>query len=172
MYTIKEKGFSYLLNEKLGTATIVGYDSPDVDIIIPRSIKFHSSDYLVTYIGTNSFYFANIRNVEFEHDSKLQIIEEKAFFNSSLEKISIPSTVTRISSLAFNFCQQLQSVIIPENSKLKSFEKLTFFASGLKELTIPSNVVCISDGTFNGATKLMSKYLQIISSTQITKTDL
>ena len=58
----------------------------------------------------------NFLKIDFANDSKLQIIENQAFFSSSIERIKIPSNLLKIGKNAFSFCQNLQ--------KLQSLEKV------------------------------------------------
>ena len=82
-----------------------------------------------------------IISVKFSPDSELQTIEKYAFMNSSIEYISIPSTVTRICEGAFALCKELKQITIPTNSKLQTIESYAFICAPIESFTIPSSVV-------------------------------
>ena len=62
-------------------------------------------------------YFRVKRNKNYENIcfSDLSVIEREAFASSSIEKVSIPSTVTKIGIMAFYGCSSLVDLSIPES---------------------------------------------------------
>ena len=83
-------------------------------------------------------------------------IESGAFQNcTSLQSITIPSSVTSIGSATFIGCTSLQSITIPES--VTSIGSNTFSGcKSLQSITIPSSVTSIGDSAFNGCTSLQS----------------
>lgn len=69
----------------------------------------------------------NLKIVEFQSDSKLEIIDEYSYSYSGLESITIPSDVTVIKKNSFIECKNLESVYFSSNSNLKTIEKSFFF---------------------------------------------
>ena len=65
----------------------------------------------VEIIGAEAFYeCANLKQVTFLANSKLDQIRERSFRNTSLEEIVIPSSVTIIREGAFRGCKKLMIV--------------------------------------------------------------
>lgn len=54
------------------------------------------------------------------------MIDKSAFYFTSINNILIPPRVTKISNLAFSYCQNLKIIEISENSNLKTINKETF----------------------------------------------
>ena len=76
------------------------------------------------------------------------------FYNcSSLESITIPDSVTQISSGVFYNCQKLATVILSKNiSRLQT--NCFYNCSMLKDIVIPENVMEIGIGCFSYCTAL------------------
>jgi hypothetical protein len=71
-------------------------------------------------------------------------------FCTSLESVTIPTSVTTIGESAFSYCNKLKSVIIP--TSVTSIDKETFWmCTSLISVTIPTSVIAIgnSAGTFD-----------------------
>ena len=81
----------------------------DCSIVIPASVKT---------IGTRAFYADDNSkgsfNVTFESGSNLTSIGRTAFYNTHLDKITLPSSLKEIGSDAFGYCR-LTEITIPEN---------------------------------------------------------
>lgn len=73
----------------------------------------------------------------------LEIICEKAFINTSINYIFIPSNVKKIGESAFEGCTKLKLFEIQENSKLKSLQKNLFLGSSVESISIPSHLKLI-----------------------------
>ena len=83
-------------------------------------------------------------------------IGEKAFqYCNSLTSVTIPNSVTTIDSYAFNYCSGLTSVTIP-NSVFSIGSDAFQGCSGLTSVTIPNSVTSIGKGTFQGCSSLTS----------------
>ena len=61
-----------------------------------------------------------LQKVEFQIDSKLSIISQYAFLESSIESIAIPNHTTIIDDYAFHFCRNLRHFEIKNDSELKT----------------------------------------------------
>lgn len=103
---------------------------PSGDIRIPDEVNYNNTIYIVATIADSAF-----------------------LYRSGLKSVIIPSTVTKIGSLAFGGCQSLTSIIIPE-----SVEEIGNNAFGacieLCEIVLPSKVKKIERGTFFNCYKL------------------
>ena len=74
---------------------------------------------------------------------------------NGLTSVTIPNSVTSIGDCAFQYCQGLTSVTIP-NSVKSIGEKAFYDCSGLTSVTIPNSVTSIGNGTFYGCRRLTS----------------
>ncbi|KAK8840436.1 hypothetical protein M9Y10_030641 [Tritrichomonas musculus] len=91
----------------------------------------------------------SLTDVLFNETSKLETIEEYAFFGCKLlNNIQIPKTVTFIGIAAFMYCDKI-NVTLPPN--LKTIEERIFYACGsLKSAIIPSHIKTIEYDAFHG----------------------
>lgn len=141
-------------NEEDFTAVIVKVVADKSHIFIPRN---ESANYIITKIGCFAFYKQkSIKNISFDDNSEIRTFEEKAFYLSSLEYISIPRTVERIESECFSECKNLKTVNIQENSNLIYLGESIFNNTSIESLTIPEKLSKISFSLFEGTPKLNS----------------
>ena len=96
----------------------------------------------------------NITSVTFGENSQLTSIGEGAFnWCESLESITIPDSVTSIGEGAFCCCAKLTSITIPDG--VKSIGNHAFAGcSALESITIPDSVLSIGYSAFEGCTAL------------------
>lgn len=92
--------------------------------------------------------------VKFNEDSKLKLIGNEAFAESSLKIIKIPASVEKIGSVAFKKCQNLVTVEFSDDSLLDKFEFDLFSESSIEYITIPPNVTEIEYMAFDKCLKL------------------
>lgn len=78
----------------------------------------------------------------------LKEIQESAFYNNSIEDITIPSSVEKIGAFAFQDCSKLKIITFEESSNLTSLERGVFAGIHLDIFAIPENVQKISGYTF------------------------
>ena len=98
----------------------------------------------------------NITSVTFGENSQLTSIGDGAFnWCESLESITIPDSVTSIGEGAFCCCAKLTSITIPDG--VKSIGNHAFAGcSALESITIPDSVLSIGDSAFAECTALES----------------
>ena len=98
----------------------------------------------------------NITSVTFGENSQLTSIGDGAFnWCESLESITIPDSVTSIGEGAFCCCAKLTSITIPDG--VKSIGNHAFAGcSALESITIPDSVLNIGDSAFAECTALES----------------
>lgn len=149
-----EDGLFYELDINNFTAAIIDSYKSSGDVLIPRLIKYQSINFLITSIGDNSFMNNhNINSLIFSEDSELQIIGKRAFSQSSLTKITIPKSVTRIEEKAF-YLSELLEIIIPEDSKLEWIGPSAFSFSYITEIFLPKKIRIIEEKTFDSCSSL------------------
>ena len=106
---------------------------------------------LVAYLGTD-----NEITLPADYNGESYIIGDDAFYgNTTITRIEIPNSVTRIGDYAFNGCSGLTSITIPNS--VTSIGNYAFYGcTGLKSITIPNSVTSIGSGVFEGCTGLTS----------------
>ena len=111
-----------------------------------------SADVVFEYTGDGCSVPKNVTCVQFNEG--LQKIGHTAFFNcTSLESITIPSTVTEIGSNAFNSCINLREVIV--NDGLTKVGHGVFSnCTSLKSITLPSTITEIDTCAFKKCSNL------------------
>lgn len=153
--SVKNGFLTFYLNEEEKTATVSCDKNAGKSITIPKTVDYQGSKYEVTSIAENSFRSNNeINSIQFPSDSKIQLIDKNAFFDSSLGTIEIPATVKRIGNRAFYNCYNLRVIKMPVESKLESIGKEAFNATKLINISIPSNVTELDEGWCFGAKNL------------------
>ena len=75
-------------------------------------------------------------------------IDVSYFESSSLNKISIPSHVTRIGKNAFSRCQFLETIEFSEKTELKSIDENAFSNSSIRKISFQSHLSKIGDYCF------------------------
>jgi len=93
-------------------------------------------------------------NTSVRFNDGLQTITAKRFINcSSIESLTIPSTVTEVGMEAFSGCRNLREVTI--NEGLQKISSHSFCeCSSLESITVPSTVAVIGDSSFNSCRNL------------------
>lgn len=157
MARIQDNGLTFALNQNDLTASIVGTNNPNENIEIPRSITYQDQDYIIISINDQAFNNNQIiKSISFSKDSMITLIDSKAFYSSKIEKISIPSFVTKIGDYAFYNCNKLQSIEIPSNSKLQSIGFYAFQNSSIGQIKIPAHTNDIKSNSFANTLSLNS----------------
>lgn len=157
---IEHENLSYKLNQENKTAELFRNDSDRKDILIPTYIEHEGIQYFVTSIFKQTFKNCKtIRSIQFPADSKLIIIGSYAFNLSTLETISIPSSVEQIQSGAFSICEKLKEVKIPNESKLRKISNCAFSRCPIEKIFIPPSVIRISRSAFENCSYLKEVHI-------------
>ena len=109
----------------------------------------------VETIGENAFYDDwCIKKFTFQEGSRLKSIGGNAFHcNSSLQSLTLPSSVTNIGHHAFHQCSSLDEFVIPDG--VESIERGVFAeCSKLKTVTVPNSVKKIVQKAFLNCSSL------------------
>ena len=109
-------------------------------VILPSSVET---------IGEYCFCDSCLSKIDFENNSRLQAIGNKAFFYcEQLKEIKIPNNVERIDDMCFNG-SSIEKIDIGINSRLKSIGKEAFGdCKQLKIIQIPSSAEIIGESCF------------------------
>ena len=127
--------------------TNIDQDNYDCLVFCVRDITNITIPNFIKHICSYSFsYCSQLEEIEFQNDSKLQIIGNHAFSNTAISSIIIPSSVTIIGDDAFYNCTELVRVEIPNDSKLRTISKNAFFHSLIESITIPSELIELKEG--------------------------
>lgn len=162
--TVTVDGILYLIEN--GEAVIGRQDKKlSGDIVIPETIP-----YAGTYIKVSRI----VEPTDFTRWSDNTITcEGGAFQETNITSISIPSSITNITSGAFYKCSSLREVVLPENLKyinsgafaqctslskvnipdgITSISRSTFCnCKSLHDLALPNNILSIEDGAFKNS---------------------
>lgn len=82
--------------------------------------------------------YDKLHNIEFSYNSKLRLIEYGAFFQSSIEKVIFPSTVTKICENAFSCCRNLRKVEFKLDSAIEIIDESAFAYSSIENISFSS----------------------------------
>lgn len=166
-------------------ARMPGDNTYSGNIVIPPSVLYEETEYMVVSIGERAFYSCsylstvtipntvttigayafqkcyNLTNVSLPNS--LTTIRSAAFINcTSLASIEIPNSVIVLEQKAFWGCSSLTSFVIPNT--VTSIGASTFEdCSGLTTITIPSSVTTINDYAFKGCVNLKSVHISDIT---------
>lgn len=168
-YDFEVDGIYYLKNGNEATVTYRGASSNQYsdeytgEVIIPETVTFNDTTYLVTRIGSSTFSnCTELINVTIPNS--VTDIGDYAFLGcSGLISIDLPSSITNISNSTFHNCSSLASInVASSNPKYDSrnncnaiIETATnTIITGCKNTVIPNSVTSIGNGAFAGCTEL------------------
>lgn len=98
--------------------------------------------------------FENCRNLDVVNiNTNLTAIGAKAFAESGITEITLPSTLTKIGNSAFEGCFYLSSIALP--SSLSSLGSRAFAKSGLVGINVANNLTVVEDETFASCDDLL-----------------
>lgn len=152
-FDFAKDGFCFL---KLGEDSVAIGRSLDLNysggISIPDHVSFNGKVYTVTAIAEGAF--ARINNLtDVILPNTITRIGRNAFYNSGLNQIELPNSVTVIEYGAFNTCAHLNHVVLSEN--LMSIGEAAFAScTSLNNILIPNAVKSIQAGAFKNCTAL------------------
>ncbi len=162
-----------------GTLSVTGYMGPD-DVVIPASYNPGSGDKQVTRIesdvfrnnlaiesvvipdsiitiGTDSFSgCTNLNSVTISANSKLETLEQGAFYATGLTSINFPKSVKTIGYSAFSGCASLETITFSDDGNLQTIGTGAFYHTAVHTISIPKSVTLIADDAFSGCANLTS----------------
>ena len=89
-----------------------------------------------------------IKSIEFEKDSKLEIIDVGSFGQIPLAKTTIPSSVKLINDSAFAY-SKLNCIIFDKNSQLIVIKNRAFYKTSIFKIIFPSKLRTIGKEAFS-----------------------
>lgn len=92
-------------------------------------------------------------------DQNNQNFDTIAFANRNIKRATIPKTIKYIDSYAFEECEELEFLIIPDDSELINIGQQAFTGSSIKSFIVPKNICNINE-IFNNCSNLMSLEFQ------------
>ena len=168
--TVYSNSFKYTVN--YGKATITGFtDNAPTVLVIPAYINsfpvvgigqdaFKGKTTIRTVILCNGIEtiggFNGCNSIEkVDIPTSVTKIGTLCFANCGFSKFKIPSQITEIGASAFSGCNRLTSITIP-NSVTSIGEWAFEDCTGLTSITIPNSVTSIGDSAFSGCTGFKS----------------
>ena len=111
-----------------------------------------SLEYLGSWAFSSSYYISEFLNLE---NTKITAIYEGTFYEGyKFTSITIPSTVTRIDSKAFNKCVELQTVTINGNALTTIGNNAFDSCTKLSSINVPDSIKSYGNGCFKGCSSL------------------
>ena len=148
----------YTLNSD-GTAEVTrpgdeGYDRIKGDVVIPETITYNEVTYKVITIGRDAFEYYGLTSVSIPNS--VTTISSSAFsHNFKLKSVIIGNSVTEIKNHAFYDCPSLTSITIPNSVTVISSNAFTS-CPGLTSVTLSNSLTEIDGYTFMNCTGLTS----------------
>ena len=127
------------------------------DIIIPETVEWSKRTFTVTAIGISAFRRSDITSINMP--SSITKIESMAFeYCDQLDSIVIPNNVTSIETYAFSNCESLKSISFPKNLEhidIRAFSE----CNSLKSIVFPENLKSSGSDIFSDCINLSSVIL-------------
>ena len=154
---VQDGKYKYQLYDD-STASLAGYISDTVDdVTVPRSYN----DY--TVVGVSNFALqnnSNVRTIDFMEAPDLEKIGMYAFNKcTSLESVTVPSSITYIDVSAFRECTSLSDVTFYGNNNVVPVECF-YKCSSLKTVRLSARLKSIQSLAFAGCASL--EYLELM----------
>ena len=142
---VVNNGITYRIDEN--GATITAAEATLTEANIPSVVEFEGNQYPVIKINDRVF-SDNINLTSVKIDNGLVEICRLAFNGcQNLELVMLPESLTTLGSEAFSSCKSLRAVKIP--SGVTAIPDFCFYGcSSLKSVTIPEGVTAIGDNAF------------------------
>ncbi len=153
----------YYFNPRLSYSYIKETDSYEIKkaygyantYVIPSTHKGKK----VTVIGKRCFENSKAKNIIFEENSNIQIIETRAFYKANVRDIELPDSVSKIYEAAFAY-SNIETFKTSFTSSYKNIAGSTFFeAKNLKNVDI-KNLESIGTLAFYNNESLKELYLE------------
>lgn len=165
-------GLTLELNHNDFTASVIDSNDLTPNILIPRSIIYQLHEYLITKVAPNAFQNnRKLKSVSFAENSVVKSIGKSAFSGSSIEKLTIPSSLEKLEKGWCKNAEKLIHIYIePKNDNYifletkviigksdansNNFDTLIFALRNVEKVSIPTFIKYISSHSFSGCKKL------------------
>ena len=138
-------------------------------VICPSTLRIIKTP---TYIEARYLYDINITGIELNEG--LEEIQDYAFEDRSIKRITFPHSLRRIGKYAFTFCSHLEEVVF--NEGLESIGRGAFSRTGLRKAILPKSLRIIDEKTFEFCSHLkeivFNEGLESIGKHAFSRTDL
>ena len=116
-------------------------------------ITYKGENYLLGYVGDSS----DIRLPDSFKGGAYGIWPQAFYKNQQIKSVIIPNSVTSIESSAFQYCEQLESVVFEDDSRITEIPYQAFQGcKSIKSISLPDSVVSIENDAFSGCTALIN----------------
>ena len=135
---------------------IDGYENINYrgEIVIPETVKYDGSVFIVTKIGDYAFFCTDITSVIIPK-SVISIGESSFQACNKLKNVTIPESIVSIGQYAFTGCTSIVSIELPNS--VKDIGEFAFkYCDNLLSITIPSSMDSLKEGVFHGCISLNS----------------
>ena len=160
---VEIRGLYYNLDSTTKTAEVTSNPYSSIylyyrysgDVVIPETVTYMGTEYVVTSISSTAFYgCSDLTSVNIPNS--VTFISNNAFEScSGLTSVNIPNSVTSINSYTFFGCSSLTSVTIPDSVTVIGAGAF-WNCIGLTSITIPNSVISINDNAFYNCNGLTS----------------
>ena len=160
---VEIRGLYYNLDSTTKTAEVTSNPYSSIylyyrysgDVVIPETVTYMGTEYVVTSISSTAFYgCSDLTSVNIPNS--VTFISNNAFEScSGLTSVNIPNGVTSINSYTFFGCSSLTSVTIPDSVTVIGAGAF-WNCIGLTSITIPDSVISINDNAFYNCNGLTS----------------
>ncbi|MBP5560208.1 MAG: leucine-rich repeat protein [Muribaculaceae bacterium] len=139
------------------------YNSPNlVKVIVPDlkawcGISFYDKESNPLYYAHHLYSDEETEITEVVVPEGTKLINQHVFFNGSfLKSVSIPLTVTSVGGSAFEGCEALTELVLPDSVATINYR--TFYGSGITTLTLPAQLTKIDYSAFAGMAEVSDVY--------------
>lgn len=147
-------GYTYKVNDDLGTATILGYDSEKtpkegLTLTIPDQVTQDKIIYTVRTIGNSAFKGVKIKSLTIP--ASITTIQADAFNGSKLESLETTGLI-QIGDNAFAN-NNISHLVL--NSGLNFIGVNAFSKNSLTEVKVPKSLISLGDGAFDESVNII-----------------
>lgn len=172
--------FYTVIDESAATCAVAAVTKSIASADIPATVMLDAKKYTVKEIKPGAFYNCN-KLASVTIPSSVHTLGYRAFYNTALEEVVLPSSVVNLAGDVFKFCRHLRSVEMPNSVTYLgsySFDGCTALetvtlgsgitqipgycfqdCSSLVSIVVPPSVTTIGTASFSGCTALTTIYM-------------